>query len=226
MNILTRVRDGILRIQKWRHDRVPGVLGDFYRAGENELLYRGLPVSSNSLVIDAGGYRGSWTAEMLVRYGCTVRVFEPAPEFAAILRERFGQNNRVTVSEEALGGQNGAEEFTVAGDGSGATVPHAGCHIRVRKVDVADVMRAGPARIGCMKINIEGGEYEALDRLIETGLQVRIDCLLIQFHDFVPTAREQREKIRSVLARTHKLAWEFPMVWERWDIATQVEKPR
>jgi len=226
VNILTRIRDGILTVQKWRRDRVPGALGDFYRAGETELLYRGLPVSSSSLVIDAGGYHGSWTAEMLVRYGCTVKVFEPTPELAANLRERFGQNNRVTVDEEALGGQGGVEEFTVAGLGSGATVPHAGPRIRVRKVDVADVLGAGPPRIACMKLNIEGAEYEVLDRLIETGFHDRVDCFLIQFHNFVATAPEHRQRIRSILAKTHRLVWDFPLVWERWDIATQVEKPR
>ena len=182
-------------------------------------------MSSGSLVIDAGGYRGSWTAEMLVRYGCAVRVFEPMPEFATNLRERFGQNDRVIVSEEALGGQNGVEDFTVAGDGSGASVPHAGCRIRVRKMDVADVVRAGPAQIGCMKLNIEGAEYEVLDRLIETELHDRVDCFLIQFHNFEVMAREHRERIRSALARTHRLAWDFPLVWERWDINSQVGKP-
>ena len=71
-----------------------------------------------------------------------------------------------------------------------------------------------------MKLNIEGAEFEVFDRLIETGLHDRIDCFLIQFHEYQATAREHRERIRSVLAKTHRLVWDFPMVWERWDIAT------
>jgi hypothetical protein len=58
-------------------------------------------------------------------------------------------------------------------------------------VDVSEVLRElrqhyklpdeGGA-IGCLKLNIEGGEYEVLEALINRGEIGSFRCLLIQFH--------------------------------------------
>ena len=59
-------------------------------------------------------------------------------------------------------------------------------------------------KIDLMKINIEGGEYDLLFCLIEKDLISRINNLQIQFHSFVPNAKNNREKIINLLKKTHK----------------------
>lgn len=52
------------------------------------------------------------------------------------------------------------------------------------------------ARIDLIKINIEGGEYELLDRLIETDLIKQIENIQVQFHDFSETSSSEMERIQ------------------------------
>ena len=74
----------IIDVIESRRDRQrksqPGAVGQFWRDGGNALLYD-LPVTTGSLVIDAGGYEGEWSAGMISRYGCRSQVFEPVPAF-------------------------------------------------------------------------------------------------------------------------------------------------
>ena len=62
----------IIRMLEARRQRArlrrKGALGDFHRAGGAALL-DDVPVSSDDVVIDAGGFEGDWTAAMLVRSG-------------------------------------------------------------------------------------------------------------------------------------------------------------
>ena len=46
-------------------------------------------LSSDDWIVDAGGFRGEWTDEMLCRYGAKVVIFEPNPPYAARLRDRY-----------------------------------------------------------------------------------------------------------------------------------------
>jgi hypothetical protein len=71
--------------------------------------------------------------------------------------------------------------------------------------------------IDVMMINIEGGEYELLDRLYETNWLARIDCVLVQFHEFAPDAYRSRRRNRRQLAKTHRCTWNYKWVFERWD---------
>lgn len=72
--------------------------------------------------------------------------------------------------------------------------------------------------IDLMKINIEGGEYDLLPALVETGEIRRIGYLQIQFHNFTKSARVERDRIREALKETHDEVRCFPFVWEFWKI--------
>ena len=56
-----------------------------------------------------------------------------------------------------------------------------------------------------MKINIEGGEYELLERLIAADLIRKIDDIQVQFHNFVPDAAARMERCKARCGRrTHQ----------------------
>ena len=71
-------------------------------------------------------------------------------------------------------------------------------------------------RIDLMKMNIEGGEYDLLDHLIETGFIRNIENIQVQFHDFVPEAKQRMMKIQKELSKTHRLTYQYIFVWENW----------
>ena len=66
------------------------------------------------------------------------------------------------------------------------------------------------------EVSIEGGEYELLDHLIETGYVSSIENIQVQFHDFIPQAEDKMKKIQAHLRQTHVLTYQYPFVWENW----------
>jgi len=208
--------------------RDPSALGDFYRAGGNALLYEELPVSETDLVMDVGGYHGDWTAGMLARYGCRSELFEPTPAFVGICGRTFARNKRVCVHPVALGSTNRHLRFTEAASGTSAFhIGKPGTRFEAQMLGVSDVVREILQRhqlidtggaIACLKLNIEGGEYEVLETLIESGGMGYFGCLLIQFHRQPRDYAQRYETIIRKLNQTHTLRWAFPMVWERWDL--------
>jgi hypothetical protein len=67
-----------------------------------------------------------------------------------------------------------------------------------------------------MKINIEGAEFPLLERMIECNLLRKVDCFLIQFHEWHPGAYKRRRKIRKALSESHRLVWDYHFIWEKW----------
>lgn len=71
-------------------------------------------------------------------------------------------------------------------------------------------------KVGLMKVNIEGAEFDLLDHMLEKGCMPMIGNLQVQFHRFVPNAPSRRRTLRSSLKLTHELTYEFYFVWENW----------
>jgi FkbM family methyltransferase len=194
-----------------------GAVGQFWRDGGNELLYD-LPVTTGSLVIDAGGYKGEWSSGMISRYGCKCVVYEPVPAFAEHCTNFFKNNKLVQIYKAALGGADRKTTFNLLDNG---TSEYRGGdeaqHIEVNVVDVARIFAdLEVTRVACCKLNIEGGEYEVLERILETDNIALCDSLLIQFHR-QPEGYEARYKnIVAVLHKTHIQSWSYEMVWEKW----------
>jgi FkbM family methyltransferase len=214
-----RLSEALEGWRRWRREGAPGPLGDFYRSGGNPRLWRGLPLGSSSLAIDAGGYIGEWTAEIVARYGCRVIVFEPIPQFVATLRDRFGTNDHVDIRSVGLSGSAGRVTFTVSGAATSAfRGGQVGTAVEAELVDVRDVFASlGGRSVDCLALNIEGSEYDVLERMVACDLIRSVGCFVIQFHDVGPDAPRRRERAREALARTHRMVFEFPFVWERWD---------
>ena len=76
------------------------------------------------------------------------------------------------------------------------------------------------SRIDLMKINIEGGEYDLLEHLIDSGVIGAIADVQVQFHDFVPHAEKRMEEIQRRLSETHELTWQYKFIWENWKLKT------
>jgi FkbM family methyltransferase len=175
-------------------------------------------LDSDSIVLDVGGYIGEWSEQISSRYGSTIHAFEPAPASIQKFRERLGDAPNVELHPYGLGAANNQVPFALEGPGSmvsakrgtfGATV------IEMR--DVATFLDSlGVDQIDLCKVNIEGGEYDLLDRCIETGWLSRMRVLSVQFHEWHPKAYSRRAAIRRALSRTHVEVWDYPFVWELW----------
>jgi FkbM family methyltransferase len=184
-----------------------------------------LDLEPGSMALDVGAYEGSWTSRVLERVGdvdLRIHAFEPEPGAAARLQAAFEGDPRVTTHPFGLAGRDREEAMSVGGHGSSVfsnpAVPGSfgTTHIRLR--DVQRVLADQRVdRIAAIKVNIEGGEFELLDRLHDTGWLTRTGTVLVQFHEFAPGAYSGRRRNRRQLAETHRNTWCYPWVWERWD---------
>lgn len=214
---LERMAGVLLRLGRtaWRNPDELRVAAWFADQGDATLRLD-YDLGPQSLVFDLGGYEGQWTSDIHAMYGCRVFVFEPVPSFAACIGRRFRRNPNIRVFDFGLAGQTGEAAISLARDAS--SLFHAGADaIPIRLRCAADFLRdEGVTDIDLMKINIEGGEYELLEHLLDAGLTDRIGNLQVQFHDFVPDARVRMEAIQNRLAATHELTYQYPFVWENW----------
>jgi FkbM family methyltransferase len=173
-------------------------------------------LNPDSLVVDVGGYEGQWASDIFSKYGCTIHVFEPVMDFASRIEERFSNNRRIIVHKCGLSDENLVTEIAVDKDSS--SIYRQGNDARkIRLVKAIDFIRENHiARIDLMKINVEGGEYDLLDHLIDSGFVRHINDIQVQFHEFVPNAELRMTRIQKRLKETHFLTYQYPFVWENW----------
>lgn len=185
------------------------------------LLLEG-PIKANGVILDVGAYNGEWAAQMRSRHDAFVHVFEPNPQLVDVLRRQFADDPKVEVHPFGLAGRNSTSCMSIAGMGSSvySDSPAAlmgGTHVDIELRDVKEVFdELNLQEIAMLKVNIEGGEYDLLDRLFACGLQARCDRIRVQFHEWYPDARRLRKRIVRDLARTHEPEWSYPFVWESW----------
>jgi len=186
----------------------------------NQLLYEA-NIDSDGVVLDAGAYTGDWAQTIADRYNPTIHAFEPDPRNYKHLEKKALANPRLLPYEFGLGERNERVRMTLEFLGSSMfsngvhnpEVPTAEVAIR----DIADVWQElALDRVQLMKINIEGAEFPLLERMIESDLLRKVDCYLIQFHEWHPGAYHRRRNIRKALSSTHELAWDYHFVWEKW----------
>lgn len=194
-----------LRAHKWFQDN-----GD----RTHRLKY---DLDDTSVVIDLGGYQGQWASDIFGMYRCEVHVFEPVPHFANEIRQRFLRNPKIHVHDFGLADKDGTVTMHLASDGS-SVYRAKGDAVCVRLMDAVTFLKnAGIRRVDLMKINIEGGEYDLLDRLIDAEFVANIRNIQVQFHDCVSCAAERMRKIQNALSRTHKVTYQYEFVWENWE---------
>ena len=173
------------------------------------------PLSPDSTVFDVGGYRGLWTDTLIERLGFSpnVYIFEPI-FFSSILA-----GHKVQIFPFGLGAADDEKVFSVRGDGTGLwtksseTNETKNGHIQ----DIAKVVsELGITNIDLISINCEGGEYDILERMIQTELVSKCKYIQIQYHDVLPNAAERRDRITENLCKTHEEKYNFPWRWEAW----------
>ena len=135
----------------------------FLRDGHNELLLAGQPLNTRSVVVEVGGYLGDYADEIVARYGCTVHVLEPVPQFAQVLRARFRDRSTVRVHECGIGLSESTAQLRLSADATGAWTT--GAEITVPLRAWTDLREEFGPTIDLMAVNIEGGEYQLIKDL-------------------------------------------------------------
>jgi len=185
-------------------------------------LLNSCPLSSESIVFDVGGDIGNWAQTVKEKYDPTIYIFEPNPRSCNRLKEKFKQDQNIAVFPYGLADQNTSAKLSLMGMGSSVFEDSPNYHTKNNHVvidlrDVKQVMEELKlSSVDLFKINIEGGEYPLLHRMIETNLFEMCRYIRIQFHEWYPNSHALRRQIRQTLDKTHRIEWDYPFVWESW----------
>ena len=168
-------------------------------------------------MIDVGGYKGDWAAQVLsVHDDATMHIFEPVPAFADYLKGRFAAKSSVHIHASGLGARDEDVEIGLSEDATSA-YRQSGQTQTVSVRALATFLREhNITGIDLMAINAEGAEFDLLDHMIAEGLVETVHRLLVQFHRVVPKAAERRTTIQNRLRESHDCVFDFPFCWELW----------
>lgn len=195
---------------RWVNDRGDATL---------RLTYPSL--NSNSVIIDAGGYTGGWSESMFIGYECNIYILEPLKSYYDGIVgkfKNFTNSSKVTPVNAALTNKTELTEISVGGDSS-SIFGEGSNKETIQCLDVKDFFQKyNIESVSLFKINIEGSEYDLLERIIELGLHNSIENFQIQFHRFVEHCDTRRKKIQDTLSETHRCTWSYDWIWENWEI--------
>lgn len=174
------------------------------------------PLTPDSVVLDCGGYEGTFADHISARYHCTVHVLEPVRRFFDKVVTRVGWRERVFVHPWGIGERCCEAKFSIKGDMTGEYADNPETETVILK-DVPAIFEAlGLDRVQLLKLNIEGGEFTAVEQLLATGLLDRIDNLQVQWHPVVNNYQARYDALQAALAKTHHLTFDAQWIWQNW----------
>jgi FkbM family methyltransferase len=194
----------IEEVYKWKDDN-----GD-------KTLRLNYELDENSVVFDLGGYEGQWASDIFSKYLCNVFVFEPYQKYADCIEKRFIKNSKIKVFPIGLAETTKDDYLSVSDDGS-SIFKKSQNMVTVKLEKASDfILQHKINKIDLLKINIEGGEYNLLNHIVDSGLIHIIENIQVQFHYFYPNAKLSMDEIQRKLMLTHKTTYQYPFVWENW----------
>lgn len=191
-------------------------LQGWFQTEGDKTLRLNYDLHASSLVLDLGGHTGQWASDIFSKYCCTIHIFEPVIEFATDIKQRFVKNNKIFVHNFGLSNENKMVKIFI--DGSSSSMYREGEDFGSgRLVKAINFLQDSHIeKIDLMKINIEGGEYDLLEHLIDFGYVKYIKNIQVQFHDLLPNAEQRMLMIQRELEKTHNLTYQYLFVWENW----------
>jgi FkbM family methyltransferase len=179
------------------------------------------PLDASSIVLDAGSFRGDFIDWCRKRWGCTVLAFAPSSGFRKNIEQRFAGDGRVRLFDYGLGAKTERIDLSIQGD---STTVYFDKSTKIESVlirDVAEVFAELALNdVALFKINIEGGEYPLLVRMLDAGLVSRVRFFQVQYHSIGAGPEGPavaRDRIRERLSETHREEWCVNGgQWESW----------
>lgn len=176
-------------------------------------------LNENAIVFDLGGYKGEFAEEIYNKYHSKIYVFEPILEFYTVIKNKFSNNSKIVPFQYGLAGKDGEMQISLTENASSIFIESENTET-IQLKSITDFIKSNNiTKVDLIKINIEGGEYEVLESLLENDLIGIFDNIQVQFHDFLfENAKERMYAIQEKLKRTHQITYQYEFVWENWKL--------
>jgi FkbM family methyltransferase len=194
-------------------------LQEWRQSGGDSIHRVNYDLSKDSLVFDIGGFKGEWSHTISKKYNCDIYIFEPVKTFFDQIKNKFKDNKKIKVYNLGLYSETKEEFISVAGDSSSHVNQKSGNSEKIQLQNVVEFLKEkNVSYVDLAKINIEGAEYDLINKLIDNNVITVFNNLQVQFHNFIPDATSKLLDIRSKLEKTHELTYCYDFVWENWKL--------
>lgn len=181
----------------------------------NEELFANL--GYGDIAIDCGANLGHVTYKMAEK-GATVFAFEPNPYVFALLQERFRLQPNVVCINKGVWHRNDKMKLYMYADSKHNPVGYSYAssifannpiidqqdYVEVDIVDLTEFIHLLGRRIKLLKIDIEGAEFDILEKLIATNQYWSIDRIVVETHEWlIPDTQERAARLRQQIADNH-----------------------
>lgn len=192
----------------------------WFKVDGDKTLRLNYKLSKDSIVFDLGGYEGQWASDIFGKYQSKIYVFEPFPKYYKSIVERFKRNKSIHVYDFGLSNEDKKQKLFLGDDSTSAFLAtNSGKYVYMQLRSFVDFCKKHRiSKIDLLKINIEGGEFDLMEGIIDAGFQKNIQNIQIQFHDYEPDAEKRMNSIQAQLSQTHRLTYQYKFVWENWQL--------
>lgn len=187
-------------------------------------------LNSSSIVLDFGAYTGQWAKNIINKFNCKVYCYEAVKEYYNNINHKniISYNCAITCKDgfdyiHICDEGSSMEELSEYKKKNDLDVSYQNNIIkfsnipleRVETKDVNSVLNEFQT-IDLLKINIEGAEYDILNRMCITNTISKIQNIQIQFHNFVDEAQYKYDNTVKLLQKTHKCDFNSMWRWSFW----------
>lgn len=168
-------------------------------------------LTSDSVVVEVGGYKGRWALQMANLYSPRLYVFEPQPWAWEVCCEVL--LDRARVMEYALGVAS-VQMCMGEWETDGCSFLKEGTRPAWMQEITSAYRLCGIDHVDVMMMNIEGYEYRLLPYMIEKDILP--DILIVQWHTFADPHGFMFSSIISAIELTHDRVWDYYPTLVAW----------
>ncbi len=183
--------------------------------GYDDFRTSNVDLNDQSTAIILGGYLGDTAQLISSKFGCLIHIIEPVPDFVKMLKMRFATDLKIQIHEFAASSDGLPIKIFLDGDATSSKILTENA-ILVKSKKLSDFMNENAKSVDLLEMNIEGGEYEVFEDLFSSKSIMKIQSLMVQFHNVDERSDLNRAIIRNELNKTHDLIYCYDWVWEFW----------
>lgn len=176
-------------------------------------------IKENDICIDCGANIGR-VSDMFLQMGAEVHAFEPYRDLYNMLLYKYKGNSKIKLHNQALGAENTKMPFRVAPNESeyfltstqGASICvfdtlggyETVSDYEAEVIDLCEYIQKNIVnegkRVYILKIDIEGAEWDLLEKIIQTKIYEYCDYIFCEEHSrFVQDGNQRLEKINNLI---------------------------
>jgi len=187
-------------------------------------------LNSESIIIDLGAYTGEWSKTISNKFNCNVHSYEAVKRYFDMI-----QHPNVIAYHCGVTCSTGIDYIHVCDEGSAIEnlseykkkndldssyqnniKSHSNIPLeKINTIDINEILNKFNY-VDLLKLNIEGAEYDILERMCNTNTIDKIQHLQIQFHNFVDNAQTRYDNIVNQLNETHYCNFDSLWRWSFW----------